>query len=61
VRKAHRLFSFAQSQYSTPPEYPHATPHTGKKPEELGEISIVHCLLQKKIRRKVFGDINYIE
>jgi hypothetical protein len=56
VRKAHRLFSFAQSQYSTPPEYPHATPHTGKKPEELGEISIVHCLLQKqkKNQRNVF-------
>jgi hypothetical protein len=56
----HRLFSFAQNQYSTPPEYPHATPHR-KKPEELGEISIVHCLLQKKKFKVFFGDINYIE
>jgi hypothetical protein len=59
----HRLFSFAQNQYSTPPEYPHATPHTGKNQKSWVrfQLSIVYSKNKKKIKEMFFGDINYIE
>lgn len=53
-RKAHHLFSFAQSQHSTPPKFPRKGKNQKK---ELGEMLIIHCLLHK---RTIFflGNIN---